>query len=98
MEFAGLVSSIRPRPPPDFPLVPLVGQPLGEQPSRGWGSATHPAAAQSPAGTPGRVLLLSLLPLLLRLPPAGGARVRGAIIPAVTFTSATILGHDCADL
>lgn len=33
MEFAGLVSSIRPRPPPDFPLVLLVGQPPGKQPS-----------------------------------------------------------------
>lgn len=98
MEFADLVRSIRPRPPPDFPLVPLVGQPPGKQPSGGCDRAIHPAAAQSPVGTPGRVLLLSPPPLLLRPPPAGGAGVRGAAIPAATFTPATIPSQDCADL
>lgn len=68
--------------------------PLRGQSSLGCSLCTLPAAAQSPAGT---VPPAALPPLLLRLPPAGGARARGTAFPATTFTGLTILRPSCAD-
>lgn len=111
MGYVGPVSSSHPTAPktgntfetvdllgPLYSVHPLIFRwfrcPLRGQSSLGCSLCTLPAAAQSPAGT---VPPAAPPPLLLRLPPAGGARARGTAFPATTFTSLTILRPSCAD-